>query len=74
MAQANSSEPPILHGEMGGGEPLLLVHGLMATGEIFGPILDAFARRHTVIVPDKGARDTPRALLLRVDRAPHAPQ
>ena len=31
---------------------MLLVHGLMATGEIFGPILDAFARRHTVIVPD----------------------
>jgi pimeloyl-ACP methyl ester carboxylesterase len=31
---------------------LLLVHGLMATGEIFGPVIDAFARRHTVDVPD----------------------
>src|SRR5215216_1541877 len=24
----------------------------MATGEIFGPVIDAFARRHTVDVPD----------------------
>ena len=31
---------------------MLLVHGLMATAEIFDPVVDAFARRHTVVVPD----------------------
>ena len=31
---------------------MLLVYGLLATGEMFGQVLDAFARHHTVIVPD----------------------
>jgi len=52
MVARNISEAPILYEKMGGGEPLLLVHGLLATGEMFGPVLDAFARHHTVIVPD----------------------
>jgi len=52
MTGATISDPPILYEKTGGDEPLLLVHGLMATGEIFSPVLDAFARRHTVIVPD----------------------
>ena len=52
MVARNFSGGPILYETMGGGEPLLLVHGLMATGEIFGPIIDALARRHTVVVPD----------------------
>jgi pimeloyl-ACP methyl ester carboxylesterase len=52
MVARNFSGAPILYEKMGGGEPLLLVHGLMATGEIFGPVIDAFARRHTVVVPD----------------------
>jgi 3-oxoadipate enol-lactonase len=38
--------------QFGEGEPLLLVHGLMLSGEMFEPVLDAFARRHRVIVPD----------------------
>lgn len=38
--------------EYGEGEPLLLVHGLMLSGEMFEPVLDAFARRRRVIVPD----------------------
>ena len=52
MVARNISEAPILYEKMGGGEPLLLVHGLLATGEMFGPVLDAFARHHTVFVPD----------------------
>lgn len=38
--------------QFGEGEPLLLVHGLMLSGEMFEPVLDAFARRRRVIVPD----------------------
>jgi 3-oxoadipate enol-lactonase len=38
--------------ERGSGSPLLLVHGLMVTGEMFEPVIDHFARRHRVIVPD----------------------
>jgi len=52
LAGANFSDLQILYEKLGEGEPLLLVHGLMATGEIFGPVLEVFARCHTVIVPD----------------------
>jgi 3-oxoadipate enol-lactonase len=38
--------------ERGSGPPLLLVHGLMITGEMFEPVIDHFATRHRVIVPD----------------------
>ena len=38
--------------EYGSGSPLLLVHGLMVSGEMFEPVIDQFARRHRVIVPD----------------------
>src|SRR5512135_960652 len=38
--------------ERGSGPPLLLVHGLMATGEMFEPVIGHFAGRHRVIVPD----------------------
>lgn len=38
--------------ERGSGSPLLLVHGLMVTGEMFEPVIDHFAARHRVIVPD----------------------
>jgi len=38
--------------ERGSGSPLLLVHGLMITGEMFEPVIEHFARRHRVIVPD----------------------
>ena len=38
--------------ERGEGPPLLLVHGLMITGEMFQPVLDRFAAHHRVIVPD----------------------
>jgi pimeloyl-ACP methyl ester carboxylesterase len=38
--------------ERGRGPPLLLVHGLMFTGEMFEPVVEHFATRHRVIVPD----------------------
>ena len=38
--------------EHGAGPPLLLVHGVMITGGMFEPVLDHFAARHRVIVPD----------------------
>ena len=38
--------------ERGSGPPLLLVHGLMVTGEMFEPVIDHYAARRRVIVPD----------------------
>jgi 3-oxoadipate enol-lactonase len=38
--------------EHGSGPPLVLVHGVMITGEMFAPVVDALAARHRLIVPD----------------------
>ena len=38
--------------EHGSGPPLLLVHGLMATGEMFDPVVELFASQHRLIIPD----------------------
>src|SRR5215216_7693528 len=38
--------------EYGSGPPLLLVHGLMVTGEMFKPVIDPLASRHHLIIPD----------------------
>ena len=48
--------------DRGSGPPLLLVHGLMVTGEMFEPLLDQFATRHRVIVPDLRGHGRSRAL------------
>src|SRR6478609_3592322 len=48
--------------EHGAGPPLLLVHGLMITGEMFEPVLDHFAERHRAIVPDLRGHGRSRAL------------
>jgi pimeloyl-ACP methyl ester carboxylesterase len=48
LAYSNS----LYFNEQGSGPPLLLVHGLMITGEMFEPVLEHFAVRHRVIVPD----------------------
>ncbi len=48
--------------ERGSGPPLLLVHGLMITGEMFEPVIDHFAARHRVIVPDLRGHGRSRAL------------
>jgi pimeloyl-ACP methyl ester carboxylesterase len=36
----------------GSGRPLVLLHGGLASGEMFGPIIPALAANHQVIVPD----------------------
>jgi len=36
----------------GGGRPLVLLHGGLGSGEMFGPLLPALADHHQVIVPD----------------------
>jgi pimeloyl-ACP methyl ester carboxylesterase len=36
----------------GAGRPLVLVHGGLGSGEMFGPTLPALAERHQVILPD----------------------
>jgi len=38
--------------EQGSGPPLLLVHGVMISGAMFKPVIEQFAARHRVIVPD----------------------
>src|SRR6185436_18913477 len=38
--------------ERGSGPPLLLVHGVLISGEMFEPVLEALSARHRVIVPD----------------------
>jgi 3-oxoadipate enol-lactonase len=48
--------------ERGSGPPLLLVHGLMVTGEMFAPVADRFAERHRVVVPDLRGHGRSRAL------------
>jgi pimeloyl-ACP methyl ester carboxylesterase len=45
-------EPHLYFTERGSGPPLLLVHGLMVTGEMFEPVIERFATKHRVIVPD----------------------
>jgi len=47
-----ASSEPLYFTDRGSGPPLLLVHGLMFTGEMFEPVIDPFAARHRVIVPD----------------------
>jgi 3-oxoadipate enol-lactonase len=43
----------ILHfTEQGAGPPLLLIHGVMITGQMFEPVLAELASRHRVIIPD----------------------
>lgn len=52
MSSVSALSGQIYFRERGSGPPLLLVHGLMVTGEMFDPVIDHFAARHRVIVPD----------------------
>ncbi len=49
----DTSSPELLYfTEHGSGPPLLLIHGLMVTGEMFEPVIKHLATKHRVIVPD----------------------
>jgi pimeloyl-ACP methyl ester carboxylesterase len=48
--------------EQGSGPPLLLIHGLMISGDMFEPVVEHFAARHRVIVPDLRGHGRSRAL------------
>src|SRR5262245_16786573 len=48
--------------ERGSGSALLLVHGLMVSGAMFGPVVEPFARRHRVILPDLRGHGSSRGL------------
>ena len=37
----------------GAGRPLVLLHGGLGSGEMFGPVLDALAAERRVIAPDR---------------------
>jgi 3-oxoadipate enol-lactonase len=52
MNSAVESSELLYFTEHGSGSPLLLVHGLMVTGEMFEPVVKHFATRHRVIIPD----------------------
>jgi pimeloyl-ACP methyl ester carboxylesterase len=62
VSSSSSYSAPLYFTERGSGPPLLLVHGLMITGEMFEPIIDQFAARHRVIVPDLRGHGRSRAL------------
>ena len=52
MNSALASSELLYFSERGSGPPLLLVHGLMVSGEMFQPVIEQLATRHRVIVPD----------------------
>lgn len=52
MPPITESAEPIAFTERGSGPPLVLVHGVMITGDMFELVLDRFAARYRVIVPD----------------------
>jgi len=52
MSSAVASSELLYFTERGSGPPLLLVHGLLVTGEMFEPVIEHFATRHRVIIPD----------------------
>jgi len=63
MNGASSSAAMLHFTERGSGSPLLLVHGLMVTGEMFEPVIEQLATRHRVIVPDLRGHGRSRGLL-----------
>src|SRR5438552_2853999 len=52
MSPGPRSSETLYFTDRGTGPVLLLVHGLMVTGEMFETVVDQFATRHRVIVPD----------------------
>jgi pimeloyl-ACP methyl ester carboxylesterase len=52
MTSADRRSDLLYYTERGFGPPLVLVHGLMISGDMFEPVIDRFAAEHRVIVPD----------------------
>jgi 3-oxoadipate enol-lactonase len=52
VSSASPSSQLVFFTERGSGPALLLVHGLMVTGEMFDTVIQRFASEHRVIVPD----------------------
>jgi pimeloyl-ACP methyl ester carboxylesterase len=52
MSSVSASSELLHFSEYGSGPPLLLVHGLMVSGEMFEPVIEHLATRHRLIVPD----------------------
>lgn len=52
MTYSQTSSDILYFTEHGSGPSLLLIHGLMVTGEMFEPVIEHFASRHRVIIPD----------------------
>jgi 3-oxoadipate enol-lactonase len=52
MSSTAASQGLLHYTERGSGPPLLLVHGLLVTGEMFDPVAEDFASRHRLIIPD----------------------
>ncbi len=52
MSSAPAPSELLYFTERGSGPPLLLVHGLRVTGEMFAPVIEHFVARHRVIVAD----------------------
>jgi 3-oxoadipate enol-lactonase len=52
MSSVLTSSDGLYFTDRGSGPPILLVHGLMVTGEMFDSVRDRLAARHRVIVPD----------------------
>ena len=62
MSPSLASSEVLYFREHGSGPSLLLVHGLMVTGEMFDPLIEHFAARHRVIVPDLRGHGRSRSL------------
>lgn len=62
MSSTGASSQRLYFTERGAGPPLLLVHGLMVSGDMFAPVMDRFATNHRVIVPDLRGHGRSRAL------------
>ncbi len=52
MGMASRSSELLFFAERGSGPPLLLIHGLMISGDMFEPIVAHLASGHRVIIPD----------------------
>lgn len=72
ISAAPASSELIYFTERGSGPSLLLVHGALFTGDMYAPVLDHFATRYRVIVPDLRGHGRSRGLPPPYMAAQHA--